>query len=51
MTRTGCLILLALLCCNAACPSVSLAVAGTMTFVVTMALPGHPDPNEQSPVT
>lgn len=35
---------------DASCSSVSLAVSGTMGLVVTMALPGHPNPYKQGPV-
>jgi len=50
MTAGGRLTFLALLCRNASWSLVSLAVAGSMRPVVTMALPGHPNPHKQSPV-
>lgn len=52
-TMSGCgrLSCLALLCCDASCPSVFLAVPRAVGLVVTMALPGHPYTHKQSPVT
>lgn len=52
VTVAGCgsFCFLARLGCDASCPLVSLAVSGTMGFVVAMTLPGHPDTNKQCPV-
>ena len=50
MTSGGRLSFLALLCCEASCPSVSLAVPGAVGLVVTVALSGHPNSHKQSPV-
>lgn len=50
MTGGGRLSFLALLRNDASCSSVSLAVPGAVGLVVTVALPGHPNPYKQSPV-
>lgn len=50
MTGGGHIGFFTLLCCDATCSPVSLAVPGAMSLVVTMALPGHPNPYKQSPV-
>lgn len=50
MSGCGCLSGLALLCRDASCPSVFLAVPRTVGLVVTMALPGHSYTHKQSPV-
>lgn len=51
MTAASCLTVLALLCRDASCPFIFLAVAGSVGFVVPMALPRHPNPHKQSPVS